>query len=474
MTDLPNVGGKWGNLPDGEAHGKGDPPEKVMKVLEEYARNGIVISGVITWISIQRDQGACNIWKEAALQGWSPDEVAEAKAELLAAMDSLTLDEMKKNTKFKDFKLVRTGGSKTPRKTLDINDIIMMLEFLSDKERMPLVLASPEQIRRCPKTLGSVSPDATVGELLSKVSFLETTLAGHMEASRRQLEILTETMLEQRVQIPERRIATPGSASKRIRSEEYQDQEVMEVSQRGSYAGATKFMSGIQPIQRQHPVPVQSQQQLFRKNMFKNMQKETTDKGNTKKKIFHGNSISEEQANENYNFAADVDLVAFNVAKNVEPEQLKAFLKEKGLEVEVECMTRPELLLAKKVRSKTMRVSVKASDHERALNPELWPFRVGVRHYKAKPRRLTSDGNSAGGHMEETPGDGGGGGGHLGGAGGGSQHPRQEHVIPGSREWGRKKNRRNQYQEQEGWQVPVQSLDQNTITALRNMLSQCP
>ena len=43
------------------------------------------------------------------------------------------------------------------------------------------------------------------------------------------------------------------------------------------------------------------------------------------------------------------------------------------------------------VRTLTFRVAVKASEYEAALKPEVWPYRVGVRHYKA-PRKERSEG----------------------------------------------------------------------------------
>ena len=42
------------------------------------------------------------------------------------------------------------------------------------------------------------------------------------------------------------------------------------------------------------------------------------------------------------------------------------------------------------VRTLTFRVSVKAADYEAALKPEVWPYRVVVRHYKAPRRPDTS------------------------------------------------------------------------------------
>ena len=100
-------------------------------------------------------------------------------------------------------------------------------------------------------------------------------------------------------------------------------------------------------------------------------------------KFFRGNSTPEFTNS----LTADVDLVAFGLAIDAEPELLKDFLVEKGILVtKVECLTRKELLDAGTVRSKTMKVSVKASNVEQALKLETWPYRVKVRHYQAPQR----------------------------------------------------------------------------------------
>ena len=64
--------------------------------------------------------------------------------------------ELKKTNR--DFKTERKGSEKNPKKTLEINNIITILTILSEKSKMPLVLASSEQLQRCPKTLGFCQP----------------------------------------------------------------------------------------------------------------------------------------------------------------------------------------------------------------------------------------------------------------------------------------------------------------------------
>ena len=42
------------------------------------------------------------------------------------------------------------------------------------------------------------------------------------------------------------------------------------------------------------------------------------------------------------------------------------------------------------VRTKTFKITVKASQYEAALKPEVWPYRVAVRHYRAPRRQDTT------------------------------------------------------------------------------------
>ena len=76
--------------------------------------------------------------------------------------------------------------------------------------------------------------------------------------------------------------------------------------------------------------------------------------------------------------AANVNLVASGVSKAATANQLKEFLEDKGINVtEIECMTyHPE------ARTNTFRVAIAIGDYEKALNPEVWPYRVAVRTFR--------------------------------------------------------------------------------------------
>ena len=105
--------------------------------------------------------------------------------------------------------------------------------------------------------------------------------------------------------------------------------------------------------------------------------------------ICFGNAKSSGDENVETMLAADVDLVATGVGKDCTDENMSNFLKGKGIEpVLVETLTRAEVM--DQVRTKTFKITIKAAQYEAALKPEVWPYRVAVRHYRAPRRQDTT------------------------------------------------------------------------------------
>ena len=78
-------------------------------------------------------------------------------------------------------------------------------------------------------------------------------------------------------------------------------------------------------------------------------------------------------------FSADVDIVAFNVGKNITAADLCNWLAQRGLYVK-DCKL---LTTAPEARSLAFKITVDPKDFDRATtDAELWPYRVGVRLYK--------------------------------------------------------------------------------------------
>ena len=81
--------------------------------------------------------------------------------------------------------------------------------------------------------------------------------------------------------------------------------------------------------------------------------------------------------------AADVGLVASGVSRDASKEQFKDFIIGKGMYFfDIEKLTKDDA----ETRTKTFKVVVKLSNYEKAMKPENWPYRVGMRHYKPQRR----------------------------------------------------------------------------------------
>ena len=146
-----------------------------------------------------------------------------------------------------------------------------------------------------------------------------------------------------------------------------------------SYAG----IAGISPLgRRQNQSGISFLQGLLQKSQ----------PSQASKNLCFGSAKTTSGGGDGTKLSGDVNLVATGVAKDCTEDDLREFLAGKGIQVvDVEKLTKPEVMNL--VRTITFRVAVKASDYEAALKPEVWPYRVGVRHYRA-PRR--PDGGWAG------------------------------------------------------------------------------
>ena len=94
----------------------------------------------------------------------------------------------------------------------------------------------------------------------------------------------------------------------------------------------------------------------------------------------------------------------------------------------------------KDVQKKSYKISVKAEDLQKALNPDIWPMRVKVReyiYYARKPQQQSDQGQGQGGYRDASRGQGNNGGyagiGGQGGGGGPAPHAGQADHRPGAR-----------------------------------------
>ena len=156
---VPDFGGAW--VPDtggDEGGGQGHPPPGLADLLEKFGTNGVVISGVVTWIGAQVDTQTSDAWKSLAMRCFQEGEVTAAKDALKGArgkeLESLVID----------FKKNRQGLGKKEKEIDDIKDAIVALKAAG---KMPLILASSDQMVRCPQSWG-VPATATVQDVMGE------------------------------------------------------------------------------------------------------------------------------------------------------------------------------------------------------------------------------------------------------------------------------------------------------------------
>ena len=399
---LTDIGGKYvppGDDPSDEDL-EGSLPQNIIQMMKQYGKNGIVVSGVVSWIQVNKNMAANGIWKQVAEQSWNDEEITEAKNALLAAAGGERLAQLAPG-------MCVNRKSVPGRKVKEIKDIIDAITALEEDNSMPLVLASSGQMRKSPQSLGSVSPTASMGDLTTKMISIEDTLRKFMESSKEQMESLTEEVKKKTANKGDSQ-AHMNTPSKRRRLDD--PEIVIEPSEEGdddsNVPKKTLYskMAGIHPLgnsasgsQQQNPVINQLFKNIMDKSKTNMAQKDESEKAKAKgKNVFHGSarSVDTNTGGETI-LAADVALVASGIALDAEPDQLKSFLVAKGVEVVgVECLTKKELIDEHKVRSKTMKVTIKAASHEKAMDKDLWPLRVGVRYFRAPPRKPQQDRSS--------------------------------------------------------------------------------
>ena len=445
MADvMPDCGGAW--VPDDSGGGGGGgPPPCVLEQMSKLAGHGIVISGVITWMQAQIDTFGTDIWRSLAERCFLAGEVTAAKEALRSARGPVL------ETLLPEFKTNRSGLNK---KSKELDDIRNAIGTLTQTNQMPLVLATAQQMVKCPQSWG-VPESPTSQDVMGKIYHLEKALSDSIELQKENMNKIKEEIVSIKTSGPRPQIPlvtltqdTPNSKKRKLEEQQQQyQQEQQEQQQQQQQQHHHQSYAGIAGIS---PLAMGQQQQSMRliQSILQKKQPQTS------KNLCFGSAKTTTEGGDGTKLSGDVSLVASGVAKDCTEEDMKKFLADKGIKVvECEILTKPEVLAL--VRTITFRVSVKAADYEAALKPEVWPYRVGVRHYRAprRPDRADSgwrgQSSQSGGNInaDNTGGPGSGGGGHTsapgsgaGGHAGGRQQfppghpsragPKQQYMAP--------------------------------------------
>ena len=384
---MPDCGGAW----EPGVEGGAATIDTVLAKLQENSPNGIVISSAVAWMAVQLDMHAEGVWMELAEKCWSPVETTEAKKALQDACGE-NLKELEGFNKKRQAK----------NKAMELVDIKDALMYLKGKDKMPLIMADVGMMMKSPQPGYSVNQ--TNEDIIERIDILEKAMTNfmgktekYMEDSKVQVEKLTDTVIRCEPKTPRLPLLqipgqeTPNSKKRKIEETGsiFQQPPVMVrqsgappvVQQQQQYSSV---VAGVSALSSQQQEQIRSLQQLMN-----NQQKQQQKQPARQKNICYGTAKPPADSNNQTMLAADVSLVASGLDKECTEEKLKEFLKEKGINpVEVEMMKKPETSEAESRtwRTKSFKVTLKASEHEKALMPEIWPYRVAVRYWRAERR----------------------------------------------------------------------------------------
>ena len=370
-----------------------------------HARNGVILNGVLTWIDIQQRTTAPQVWRNQANAWFSEPEVIEAKEALWRVCEK-KIDIIGKMVN-------RTSSDK---KNVSIGDIGDAMAKLREKDALPLMLGSSLMLLRIPCYNTMSKDDADISTVVTRVNTLEDSMNEHMKQQAIQMTNLVNIVNKFSSSALAGSSSTPNLPPQRERleslskkhkldddmNEVFHQQQVQPVvlpprhqpSQILQHQPAQDHVQQL-PVLPPTSAPSfpslpseQSYAQVTQRPQYnwKNVQNQQFQQQNKRRSstlLFGQSKVGKD--NQTQLLAANVNLVAAGVSKGATDEQLKEFLEDKGVKVEeIECLTHhPD------ARTKAFRIAIAISDYEKALNPDVWPYRVAVRPFR--PSRKDRD-----------------------------------------------------------------------------------
>ena len=269
---------------------------------------------------------------------------------------------------------------------------------LKEKGALPLLLCSNMMVKSFP-AFHCDRESMDVSDVMTKMKVLEESFNGFMKQNNEQLQVLTDTVSN--IKLPASfstmDVGTPNSKKRKVENGEIVPTQVAGISSIPglNYAGAAKgnVRSNLSVIQRQPQTPISQhghpsypplgpaaavlQSNLNNSN---SNQQQTRRRPST---LVYGNARHGKNESEQFICSADVNLVASGVSKDATMEQFKDFITSKGINVtDIELLTN----FKEEARSYTYRIAIRPEDYEKALKPEVWPYRVGVRPFRQRRR----------------------------------------------------------------------------------------
>ena len=306
--------------------------------IKVYAKNGVVISGFLLWANIQRLTRPESDWKEEAVASFLKNEITDAKECLWRICGDKIAIPLKK----------RQGPSKSMS---EVDDMAKALNLLAEKECLPMFLATGDMVKETPISSHPEESSGNDKAVITSLKKMEDTLQSILESNGNSSEGSRSSVRDNDSVVRNKTVNAVTWAD---------DADIDLGNDEGWTVQGPKKASSVKDNKTgNQQVDKKSGKQSWKDRL--NILKGTATGGM--------NGIPQ---------SADVHLVVYGLGKDTTGEQLTHWLYSNGLQVK-NC-----ILLTKYegARSNTFKISIKASDYDKAVNPDIWPENVGLRKYK--------------------------------------------------------------------------------------------
>ena len=369
--------------------------------IKNLSEHGVILDKLLVWMDIQKDMIPSDSWKAHLKTLFTDEEVIDAKAALFEAVGG----ENSRIGKFKNHQ----GNDKGILKHVD--DLIEAAGKLWEKNEMPLLVASSKMVKGMRNYNMVDANTVNIADAIDKMKQVENTLKACLNENTLQVKTLSETVqnigqgsssFTNLTRTPSGRVASlvtekangiTGSSQSKKRKVGSPAEPIPGISSLPPPPAHPSTQTLYPPLppsdrelswstiagqHRQNPRYDQGQgqvRQVADQTGGRDVRPSPAGQRGAWKRslnLLHGTADSSNT------LAADVSLVAYGVARDASAQQLKEFLESKNINV-IECKN---LTTWDQARTHCYKVTIKASEYEKATKPDVWPYRVGVRLFK--------------------------------------------------------------------------------------------
>ena len=311
--------------------------------LHIHASSGVAMNSMLVWADIQRHLHPDDHWKPLAVKGFLPTEITEAKELLWRSVDESIIGKIVK----------RQGSSKS---ISEVNDICNALKKLSEKDCVPMFLATSHMIAQTP-IFSSVPIKNDSIDIISKLQTIEESINSINERFAAQL-----TKADNKKENSEDS-GEESSSDDSIKETRYPNDISL---------GATISIGDIAPITSDDDDAGKWTKVTPRKSKGVRINPENPQ--------WHKESL-----------VAISSIVISGVAKNIGQEVIYDFLTQKNIEItDCELLTKNE-----NANFLSYKLNVQSVDLQKVKNPNTWPKGISVKMYNDPKQKRGSNTSNA-------------------------------------------------------------------------------